>query len=80
MARAYGQVSDRFLGAEHYVSTVSTNHQAVPVIGFYVLPVLIGRVTRKELLSLARPRAQEPGDYTSYLQSSSGLYSLFAVY
>ena len=53
-----------------YVSTVSSSHQAVPVIGFYVLPGLIGRVAKNWLLPLARGRAQEPGDYTSYLQSS----------
>ena len=44
------------------------------VIGFYLLYGLIERVTKNWLLPLARPRAQEPGDYTSYLQSSSGLY------
>ena len=51
----------------HYVST---SHQAVPVIGFYVLYGLIGRVAEKWLLPLARPRAQEPGKYVCYLKSS----------
>ena len=50
------------------------SQQAVTVIGFYVLYGLIGGVTKNWLLPLARPRAQEPGDYTSYLQSSSGLF------
>ena len=55
---------------EGYISTVSTNHQAVPVIGFYVLYGLFGRVTEKWLLPLARGRAQEPGKYVCYLKSS----------
>ena len=42
----------------------------MPVIGFYVLYGLIGRVTEKWLLPLARPRAQEPGKYVCYLKSS----------
>ena len=42
----------------------------MPVIGFYVLCVITGRVTKNWLLPLARPRAQEPGDYTSYSRSS----------
>ena len=47
-----------------------SGQQAVPVIDFYLLYGLIGRVSKNWLLPLARPRAQEPGDYTSYLQSS----------
>ena len=46
------------------------SQQAVTVIGFYLLYGLIERVTKNWLLPLARPRAQEPGDYTSYLQDS----------